>query len=305
MAGDVTRVISGKGVIVIPEEYRQCRKVYLYAQLVRPPRNQSINFTWNPDKSFYAHITFAQDDFVLYSYDMNFENQMWIVADLQPSQNLLSLICAYEGILDSFVNFAIALGIFISKTNLIFDHKYETFVPNRIRFECFADTAIKLTLKGVDFDICDPEEGEPSPPPPPPPPPDRKQPGEPVAVAPPYEGEDDGGDTVPFPIDEPGLFPGLPTGEECGAFKITFRVFGIPTAPPEGQVLEVDVWGVIESIAIVADPILPPPAQVCNVVCGGLTTVTCEQGQTVALAGGNSTDGFSVDIISILATGPF
>jgi len=300
VAEDIVRTISGKGVILIPEEYQNCRKIYLYSQLIRPPSNQSINFTWNPDKSFYAHITFCFDDFVLYSFDMNFENQMWIVADLQPSQNLLSLICAYEGVLDSFVSFALALGIFISKTNLIFEHGYETFVPNRIRFECFAESAILLTLKGVDFDICDPEEGSPSPPPPPPPPQPKVPSDTPVPVSPPYEGEDDGGDTVPLPIDEPEPTPDFPFGEECDRYIVSVRIFDVSVTPPEGTVVSLEVWGIIQSFSLDPDPFFPDTVLRANLVCGDQTSTTCIQGQTVAYASGNISDGFFAEIESIV-----
>jgi hypothetical protein len=296
---DITRTISGRGSILIPEDANKARNLFLYTQIKRKPRTPYFNRDYNPPQTFYANVQFCLDDFVLQTLKVQYDNQMFDIWTSQPSQNLLSLICAVDGLYFLLSSVGGVLGLALPEESPIKAHGIETYRPNRLRFSCFAESALVITLKSVDLDRCEPEDGTPSPPPPPPPPVEEVPPDEPVEVSPPEEGEEPG-DTDPFPGDptEPEG-PDLPSGEECEALEIVFRVFGIPTAPPEGQELQVAVWGVIESIAIVADPILPPPAQVCNVVCGGLISVACEQGQTVALAGGNSTEGFSVDILEI------
>jgi hypothetical protein len=217
---EIVRTISGKGIITIPEEYTSALQIILYAQIKRKARNRTANLTWNPDKSFYAHITFCFNDFVLYEYDMNFDSQMWIVHDGQSAQNLLSLICAYDGILDSFVSVGNVIGVTLSRTNLIKRHPYLRFVPNRIRFECFSSSAIVLTLKGTALDKCDPQDGDNAAPPPSPLPVVPVLPDEPVTVSPPEDGNNDGGDTVPFPLDVPEELT-FPFGTPCESYNVT------------------------------------------------------------------------------------
>jgi len=238
---EIVRTISGKGIITIPEDYLSALQILLYVQVLREPLSPSRNFTWNPDRSFYAHIAFCQDDFVVREEDVNFNSQVYELWNGQESQNLLSLICAYDGILDSFVSVGNVIGITLSRTNLIKSHPYVRPLFNRIRFECFASTALLLTLKGTSLEKCDPQDGSSQPPPSPPPPATPVPPTEPVEVSPPEDGLDDGGDTIPFPIDEPEPGGDFPQGEPCesvvmvwntidgsgNASQITQTVFGI------------------------------------------------------------------------------
>jgi hypothetical protein len=215
---EIVKVISGKGFIPIDEDYFGALQIMLYTQVLREPTNLSRNFTFNPDKSFYAHICFCIDDFVLQTFDVNFDQQAFIIHEAQAQQDLLSLICAYDGILDSFVVVASALATVISRINLIKNHPVLRFKPNRIRFECYADTALVLTLKGTALDKCKIEDGDNVPPPPPPPPVDKVPPGTPVDVTLPDDGIDDGGDTVPFPIDQPPPPLDFPIGVQCSKY---------------------------------------------------------------------------------------
>jgi hypothetical protein len=224
----VTRLISGKGVIKIPEDWGSALQILLYTQVVRPPKNQSLNKTFNPDKSFYAHICFCIDESVLFSLDVNFAMQVFEVHESQASQNLLSLICAYDGILDSFVEVGQVIGVVLSRTNLIKSHPYLRFKPDTIRFECYADTALQLTLKGTRLEKCNFEDGSSVAPPPPPPPTPTVPPGTPVDVDPPYDGDQDGGDTIPFPIDDMPVDP--PPTEDCAVYEVAYswNRFGVP-----------------------------------------------------------------------------
>lgn len=291
---EITRTISGKGVIILSEDYFSSLQVVLYAQILRKPRNRSANLTWNPDKSFYAHITFCFDDYVLYEYDMNFDSQMWVVHDGQNAQNLLSLICAYDGILDSFVSVGNVIGVTLSRTNLIKSHPYLRFVPNRIRFECFADSAVTLTLKGTALDKCDPQDGDNTPPPPPPPPVTPVPPGTPVPVSPPFEGEDDGGDTVPFPIDEPDPNEDFPQGDRCLAYVVRVNYDFL-----SGQNFddENSFWGEILGIRTTSDPVT---GSAIEVDCYGLTSTLCAERGWYRLTGtGNENAYFNLTLISV------
>lgn len=247
---EIVRVISGKGIITIPEDYFSALQICLYVQVLREPRTPSRNLTWNPDRSFYAHITFCIDDFVLREEDVNFNSQVYDLHDGQSSQNLLSLICAYDGILDSFVSVGNVIGVTLSRTNLIKSHPYLRSRINRIRFECFSNTALQLTLKGTALEKCDPQDGTSTPPPPPPPPVTPVLPDEPVTVSPPEDGDNDGGDTVPFPTDSPEE-SGFPIGEPCESVTLAWS-----TTDGNGNVTQITqtVFAVVDGQRITGTP---------------------------------------------------
>lgn len=235
---EITRTISGKGVIEIPGEYLDGLQIYLYTQVIRTVQTPSQNRTWNPDKSFYAHITFCIDDFVLSEYDVNYDSQVYEIHALQPAQNLVSLICAYQHLLESLVLIGAANGVPIDPLNRLWEHPYLQFRPNRIRFECFSSTAILLTLKGTALTKCDPLHGDGVTPPPPPPPVPKVPPGTGIETSPPYDGETDNGDTVPFPTDAPPP-PDFPVGIPCERYAVTATFTGFEGAPVITQTLEV------------------------------------------------------------------
>jgi len=165
----IERVISGKGIIKIPQAFNKARQILLYVDLLRPPTNEYQNYTWNPSRSFYAHVAFCIDNYVLYDYDVNFAQQVFQVFEGQDSQNYLALYCSHEDVLNSFVQYAVASGFPYFKNNSIKDYPYTVFIPNNIKFFCYTDCALRLTLSAREFFTCDPDAGQPTPPPPPPP----------------------------------------------------------------------------------------------------------------------------------------
>lgn len=209
----LVRTISGRGVIQIPEEYQKCSAVYLYTQLLRPPTSEYLNTTTNPNEAFYANVCFCQGDYVVRKSAIKYESQRLDVHSSQPSQNLLSLICAYECIRLSLREILGEDCVCVPclDTNQISIHSYITFDSDIIRFRCYADTALRLTLRGVLLDRCEESDGTPQPPPDPPPPITKAPPGQPVTVSPPYDFENpDNPDTDPYEGDV------LPEGEgEC------------------------------------------------------------------------------------------
>jgi hypothetical protein len=283
---EIVRTVSGKGVITLPEDYSSALQIYLYVQVLREPLTPSRNLTWNPDKSFYAHITFCIDDFVLRTEDVNFNNQVYEVHNGQSSQNLLSLICAYDGILDSFVSVGNVIGVTLSRVNLIKSHPFLRSHVNRIRFECFSSTALRLTLKGTALDKCDPQDGTSTPPPPPPPPVPPVPPGEPVEVSPPEEGSDDGGDTVPFPIDEMEPTGDLPFGEECLLYKVTGELVDVNGPGSGNSAVVFTAQGVIQDIFIRPDTTPGLTSASLRCICGGEPGNPCVQGTDVEIQSG-------------------
>lgn len=282
----IERIISGKGTIEIPEEYSSALQISLYVQVVREALSPSRNLTWNPDKSFYAHITFCIDDFVLYTEDVNFRSQIFDLHNGQGSQNLLSLICAYDGILDSFVSVGNVIGITLSRTNLIKSHPYLRSRINKIRFECFSSTALKLTLKGISLEKCDPQDGTSTPPPPPPPPLEEVPPGDSIVVSPPNPGDEESGDYSPFPGDEPDDAGEFPFGEACEAYRVVGTLNRIIAGSLFPTPIDVTVLGVIDSVFLDTEPILGSPGGELACICGGNANSPCVQGTRITITAG-------------------
>ena len=237
---EVSRTISGKGEIKIPNEYGKAKNAYLYINVIRRVKTPSLNFTWNPDKGFYAHVSFCIDDYVLQTYDVNFVEQVFHVYDGMQSQILVSLKCAVREIL--------------GRTPLISTHKHNTFDANRIKFECFASTALKLTLKGEKLDLCDEEDAAPNAPPNPPPKIPEVPPDAGLEVDPPYEDDPDGNNTNPFPGDEEKNND-FPIGDVCEQLNVTIRYRLSPNE--EFRNSTEGVYGPINSIDYVEDPRQP------------------------------------------------
>jgi hypothetical protein len=141
------------------------------------------------------------------SVSLQYRRQLFEVGIYQSSQNLLSLICVYEGILDSFLELADCISecVPISKTNLIQKHPVFTGNLTGALIKCYADTAIRVVYTTDDLQRCKTEDGDPPPPLPDFPDPELVPPGIPLPeteyeISPPYEDRTE--NTEPFPGDE-------------------------------------------------------------------------------------------------------
>lgn len=230
---DIVRTISGKGEIRITDDFQDTSSIFLYVQVLRKSTNVSINYTWNPDKSFYAHVAFCIDDFVLQTYDVNFEQQAFQVWDGMSAQNLLATKCLASQL--------------IPGESLIAQMEYNSFQANKIKFECFASTALKLTLKGDALDVCLEEHKRPQPPPPPPPPLPQVPPGTPVQVSPGYDDPQGDADTDPFPADEEESGN---QGETCQAYNVVYSYTATSDGSPPNRIENqiINLWGEIGAI---------------------------------------------------------
>lgn len=231
---EIKRTISGKGEIKIPIEYAKAKNIYLYTQVIRRVKTPSLNFTWNPDKGFYAHVSFCIDDYVLQTYDINFVEQVFYIYDGMFAQQLVSLICAVREILN--------------RQPLIDSHEHNIFQPNRIKFECFASSAIELTLKGEKLDLCDEGDSKPNAPPNPPPRLPELPPETAIEVDRPYQDDPNNEGTEPNPGDEFKPDTDFPIGGECESLTVRWvtvdslgvvnNVDRIVFGPVEGQRIE-------------------------------------------------------------------
>jgi len=239
------RNISGKGVLRVPSDIVKRRLVVLYASVLRPPLSPYLNLAYTPPRGRYANLTFFRNEYVIGSAAMEFKQQSWdTVADI-TSQNLIAIKCAYEGMLQSLNNFAIALSLIpVSVVDLIKDYEYLDTAWDEVRVACINDTALNLRLYTLPHDTCDPDKDKPRKPPPPPPPPPEQPPGTPLDnLDPPYDGDDT---TDPYPGDGTTPPPLEPPGEACVAYRMVVRAisdsaFGEPT--PGYRDFTLEGWG--------------------------------------------------------------
>ena len=220
----IERIVSGLGEIRLEPNFRDSLDIFLYVDVIRFPRNQYTNFNWNPPRSEFAKVTWMYDDYVVKEDTIRYPSQRFTVFENQGAQNLLSLICAYDGILDSFVELATCIieCTPISRTNLIKEHQYRVFDVNRLLFSCYSDTALRLFLINRRLQKCTLGDGLRRSPPPPLPPAEMVPMGSPVSeggyqISESYP--DDPSSTQPNPIDE--VDTDFPVGFECELINIS------------------------------------------------------------------------------------
>jgi hypothetical protein len=223
-----TRLISGSGVLKVPDISKKFRATILYCDLVRPPTSPFLNRNWNPPRGKYAFLTFVRNQYVISDASMDYDRQSYDGIQDIAGQTLIAVKCAYDGILQTFVNLSIALAATpggvglqpISKVDLIKDYENLANSWQEVRIKCYADTAIQARLYSLKYDSCTADRDDEKPPPPPPPPPARIPAGTPINnISSPYDPfTDDGGNTQPAPIDDEG---GEPT--DCTNVIIYFR----------------------------------------------------------------------------------
>lgn len=249
------RIISGRGILqldISAADFRLAKGLIVYAQVFRNPSNISFSKNWNPRKSFYGALTFLKDGYVTDHRALEFDFSRFSFLPDKDYQSVYALICAYEGILQSFANLGTALGVLpISVVNEILGFEHVDFLFDTIKAVCFADTAIKLSVVSVPFEFCSQLQNV------------VPQSVDPVAmespvdsgtslldagveVSPPYDGVDDNGDTVPFPGDAEDLEGfDFPIGNDCQVVQISIQKRFVGIGPNEGSTIEdVDVTAV-------------------------------------------------------------
>jgi hypothetical protein len=241
------RNISGKGILRVPSEADKTRLFVLYASVIRRPRSEYLNFNYLPPRSRYGFLTFLRNGYVIATGEIEYPRQSYDGVTDITGQNLIAIKCAYEGILQTFTNFAVALQLIpISVTDLIAEYEYLNLSWDEVRVVCYADTAVNLRLYSLKFDTCDEEKDRPRKPPPPPPPPEESPPGTPLEnLDPPYEDEDNPDNiTEPFPGDDNSPFP---VGEQCVSYLVIVDALQF-----DGNIFRIEaiLFGEIEDVGV-------------------------------------------------------
>ena len=218
-----TRRISGTGLILPSSADMKYRRYTLFADIIRKPRTPYLNRESDPPETYYGIISLMKNDYVVQTYKIQFDAQIWTFDADITGQAINNIKCVYTGILESFANLGTALGLTVTSVeNTIADFQNLPLQWDSIRVKCFADCAIQFVLKGLKYDVCEPSDEIPREPPAPPEKPEIVAPGNGTDIDLPY---DDDPITDPAQIDkefEPPEPP--PIGEPaCSRWMITFN----------------------------------------------------------------------------------
>lgn len=301
------RIISGKGVLKVPTEALSYRYYTMFVDVYRRPRNEYLNLQWNPAKSMYALMVFRRDGYAQFDGKVEYTRQQFTYQNDVSGQTLIAVRCAYEGILQSFVNLVTGLGgtpggvgIFVTGVeNKIEDFKNVSLGWDEVLFSCYSSSVLQVRFYGADYDLCNTEDIPSFYPPPPPPPRDELPIDAPVTdISPAYDFEDDGGNTIPYEGDE---FPSFefPLGETCELYTITLRVFD--------SNLDADIEEVYTLFAPIGEPFLfaDPGQYGIRIECRGVIQGgVCIEPQTLTFL--NSSGDFYSDlrVISVVPYTP-
>jgi len=187
----ITRKISGTGLIRITDEYARARQVTINADILRPPTTKYENYSSNPPTSFYAKISLMRGERVIEVLEHKYESQKWDFVPDPCGQTLIATQCSYEGVLTSFTNLGVNLGLIpIEFTDTIKDFRNLGLQWDAIRVKCYADTALQISLTGIKYDTCKDTQPEVQPLGEPIEPPNKVSSGTPINIDPPYDDDD-------------------------------------------------------------------------------------------------------------------
>lgn len=237
-----TRLISGNGVIQVPSSVKTARKLWLYADLIRPPSKDFISFKWLYPRSEYAKIQRMQGAYVCEEFNFEFKQQRWEFIVDSAAQSQYETQCSFLALTTSIKNIANAAGIFTATS------PYSKVQPLEVDFDrfvvtCRDDSFISLRLWALLPDLCpDQEQGSVPPPaaptPPPPIPAGTPANGFDSAYTPsnPYASQFSSAETQPLAIDKPYVSGNL---SQCTRVSVTvqytFTVSGGQPVPGSQQ----------------------------------------------------------------------
>jgi hypothetical protein len=228
-----TRVISGRGLLRLnagSNDYKKAKIFTLYIDVIRRPRNEYLNITYNEPQSRYGVIRLYRGGYCVRTLPVETLHQAFDFYYEPSAQSLYAIECAYAGILQTFFNLGNALALpSVIITDHIKDWNHVDLMWDEAKVVCYADTGLRLSVRTKAFDLC-PEQTDKEPDPPPPPPEDKPvvPPGTPlnddsIPVSPAYDEDSDDGETVPYPDDMPPL-PSFPQGSRCAKYIVAVSI---------------------------------------------------------------------------------
>lgn len=222
------RRISGTGLILPAFADLKHRRYTLFADIIRKPRTPYLNRESQPPETYYGVISLMKDGYVLQTYKIKFDSQIWIFDADISGEVLIAVKCQYLGVLQTFVNLGVALNLVpISVENTIGNYKALPLQWDSINVQCFADSAIQFVLKALTYDSCETDYLDPEIPAQPPNKPAAVPPGIGTNIDPAYSG-----DTTTNPVQIDRDFEPAPIGQFCVGHTLswtyTYSVNGAP-----------------------------------------------------------------------------
>lgn len=267
------RVLSGKGVLQVPTDVRKGRLYLLFTDVIRDPSNRYLNFAWNPPRGRYGTLVFLRNKYVVSTASIDFERQCYDGINDISGQNLLAIKCAYSGILQTFFNLGNALALpSISVTNAISEYESLSLSWDEVRLVAYADTALQLRLYRIGYDVCDEATNDTLNAPITESPIEKVPPGSPFPNSEPYDGENDDGNSQPFPGDE--FDDGL-VGGECEILTVQYQYLVIGAGAP--TVRSAALFGEIGAISVSDNQ------RRVEIQCRGTASGTCQAFGTVVI----------------------
>jgi hypothetical protein len=207
--------------------------------VIRLPFNQYRNNNYNLPKSRYGTINLFKTDFHEQELCIEYPRQAFHFYPDPSAQVFYLAKCIYANIAQGLELGFAGAGSPISMPDTFADWYHTSYWWDEAKIVCYADTALRVVLESEEFLLCD-DDSDPDPPPPPPPPdePTDVPPGTSLGddnapVSDPYQGDDDDGETVPYPGDNfpAPPAPEFPQGERCAGYYVSISVVGNDGTP--------------------------------------------------------------------------
>jgi len=261
MTVTIERLIYTAGTLKFTDDLRQCRKIWIYCDVLRrPPSAVYQNERSNPPKNFLGYVSLMIDEYVVKVFPLEYERQVLLEYDNLELQLYKTINCVGALVIDAIAALGTAMtppAILIPITPTPPDFpgcpyvwlKFKLEPLTRIKVVAFGDEAIGC--EGVDFPVSLPD-----PPPPPTPYPDNRPLIEDPPRSEPEEGEEPN-DTKLADEDDPDsslIPPEFPIGAQCATYNVFVQaqVTGTPTI----QTNSIVIFGKVEFVGIdPADPL--------------------------------------------------
>lgn len=98
------RLIYTAGTLKLTDELRQCRRILIYADILRtPPSAIYQNERMNPPKQFLGYVSLMIDDYVVKVFPLEYDHQIVLEWDNREYQIFKTLVCTGALIVDAIV----------------------------------------------------------------------------------------------------------------------------------------------------------------------------------------------------------
>jgi hypothetical protein len=282
-------------------DLKDARAVCIDTQVLRRPSSPYFSNKSNPPNGYLGNFCRVEDGMVLDKNEIVFEKQRFLFLPCTDSQLIPTMLCLRDDVFELLLEIAVKVGVPVIPAIDPYLLKLRPLFPglSQMLFSCYADTALKVTVQLLKYEICNANGNDiPDPPQPLPPAGFTQIPaGEPVPpsiYAPPPDGS--GTNYQPYPGDVPGTPGG---GEECLRYIVNYTIVDTSNANFPPITADITVLGQVVGLEKVQNPSAPSSFDIF-VVCGGQDGGECLQGSRVIILQGGSV-GIEGTINSIVA----